>query len=175
MTPELTHDTEAENQADSQALTQTPSDVPNTDLTVAEETKPERIRKILQLHAAGFNQVQIARVMGCHDATISRTLRDWLGTDTRDVVPKLHKAKALDVAYLRLQKIRNYDQATDWLEREGLVQPKQQQAGSSITIVIGDGQAAIGPAPTFASEPRTIDALSVPHIPVTASNKEAKG
>jgi hypothetical protein len=51
--------------------------------------------EILRLAAAGRRQVDIAREVGCHQATVSRTLADY--DDSRALARKFLEAKALDM------------------------------------------------------------------------------
>jgi transposase-like protein len=51
--------------------------------------------RILDLSAQGVTQMEIAREIGCHQSTVSRTIADW--TDTRGLARKLAEAKALDM------------------------------------------------------------------------------
>jgi hypothetical protein len=51
--------------------------------------------KILELHAQGHTQIDIARAIGCHQSTVSRTLAEY--DDSRPLARKYLEAKALDM------------------------------------------------------------------------------
>jgi hypothetical protein len=51
--------------------------------------------KILELHAAGKTQTDIARVIGCHQSTVSRTIAEY--DDSRPLARKYLESRALEM------------------------------------------------------------------------------
>jgi hypothetical protein len=67
----------------------TPPREPGEKLRAADEAK------ILELHAQGASQTDIARAVGCHQSTVSRTLAEY--DDSRPLARKYLKSKALEM------------------------------------------------------------------------------
>jgi hypothetical protein len=65
----------------------TPPREPGEKLRAADEAR------ILELHTAGHSQVDIARAVGCHQSTVSRTLAEY--DDSRPLARKYLEAQAL--------------------------------------------------------------------------------
>jgi hypothetical protein len=80
-------------QTDANALRQAMQLVPPRE--PGEKLRPGDEAKILELHAGGHTQTDIARAVGCHQSTVSRTLAEY--DDSRPLARKYLEAKALDI------------------------------------------------------------------------------
>jgi DNA-binding CsgD family transcriptional regulator len=142
-----------------EGLATTPA-APSTDANTRPDSPkarvtPTEIARIVQLAQGGLSCREIGLKLDRHHSTISSVLEDL--QDTASPAQLLAKAKAYEVQEKRIAAIESYDQATDFLEREGVVQAKQQQASSQTLVFVGNGVDPIGPKPTFAIE--TVDGV----------------
>src|SRR5262245_20132142 len=60
-----------------------------------EKLRPIDEAMILELAAEGKSQTEIARIVGCSQPTISRTIAEW--TDSRGLARKFAEAKSLEM------------------------------------------------------------------------------
>lgn len=133
--------------------------VPSTDADKPQNSPGRRLSheetaKIVKLAADGLNQTQIALVIPCSQSTVSAVLSNY--SDTTTLASARIRGSALQAvedwieASAEAKKDGNHKPAKDLLIAAGVVQP--DQAGPQVSILMGDGSLAVGPAPTFASE-----------------------
>jgi hypothetical protein len=84
------HDLQGQAEALLDSMKMVPPREPGEKLRAADEAQ------ILELHAAGHSQTDIARAVGCHQSTVSRTIADY--DDSRPLARKYLDARAVDIA-----------------------------------------------------------------------------
>jgi hypothetical protein len=86
------------------------------------------------LHAQGVSQTDIARAVGCHQSTVSRTLVEY--DDSRPLARKYLESKALDMTK-RLVTDAKPETILRVLAKLDVVREDAQGAGTSVVIAIG--------------------------------------
>lgn len=130
-----------------------------------------QIAMILQLANANQTQLEIAQRVGCHPATVARTLDQFV--DGRELARKRLENGALKLA-ATVVNTKDSAVALKALGKLDVVREDQASAGTNVLIAIGQpGQNA----PDAVLSPPTITALALspaPQMAVTVEQPEAK-
>ena len=108
-------------------------------------TLDEQAEILLKKASGKFTDKELAQQYSVCRETIVRVKKRWSPTVHAAQVYAL--SKALDVQKTRIQSIGTYDEATDFLERLDVAQPKPERSknqGNQVQIIVGE-LAAYGP------------------------------
>lgn len=117
---------------------------------------PAVINAISAQLALGLTHQQIADALGLERSTVTKIIGDYM--PTMDVARKRLEGAALGAseawirASRRAAKDGNHKPAKELLQAVGVVQQDAASNVNQFAVFVGDGQTAIGPAPTFAPE-----------------------
>ena len=101
-------------------------------------TREEEAEILMKKASGKFTDKELAEQHGVCRETILRVKKRWSPTVQAAQVYAL--SKALEVQKQRIDSISTYDDATDFLERLDVVQPKAERArnqGNQVQIVVG--------------------------------------
>jgi DNA-binding CsgD family transcriptional regulator len=103
-----------------------------------------KLALLLQLADEGKNTVEIAKVLGCSDSTVGRTLDKW--ADSRPIARRLLERKADKLARTVINT-KNADVALRALGKLDVVREDQQHS-ASVTVMVGiNGAPLASPVP----------------------------
>ncbi len=108
-------------------------------------TREEEAEILMKKASGKFTDKELAEQHGVCRETIVRVKKRWSPTVQAAQVYGL--SKALEVQKERIQSISTYEDATDFLERLGVAQPKPEPGnnrGNQMQIIVGE-LAAYGP------------------------------
>jgi IS30 family transposase len=102
-----------------------------------ERLRSEDEARILELAASGVTQLDIARAVGCHQSTVSRTIADY--ADTRGLARRFLETKAIDVAQGLVAAAKDRPaEALKLLGKLDVVRDDEHKSAVGVQVIIGD-------------------------------------